>query len=191
MLDTYDSNRMQQLQSDDISDSLERGSIVFFPESPVPLPSAEDLAFLRQELPDLLRLKNISYHPESGRIPGLDKADPEVAERIQRILVSVSDNISAFLAENAPRLVDHWTVGTCSFRPIQEQGRDLDPHASNELIHIGAGAYGATNGDRLLRFFINVNPEEDRVWAIKGNFLDLFRSHGERAGLQYANAGNN
>lgn len=191
MLDTYDSNRMQQLQSDDISDSLERGSIVFFPESPVPLPSAEDLAFLRQELPDLLRLKNISYHPESGRIPGLDKADPEVAERIQRILVSVSDNISAFLAENAPRLVDHWTVGTCSFRPIQEQGRDLDPHASNELIHIDAGAYGATNGDRLLRFFINVNPEVDRVWATKGNFQDLFRSHGERAGLGNANAGNN
>lgn len=77
MLDTYDSNRMQQLQSDDISDSLERGSIVFFPESPVPLPSADDLAFLRQELPDLLRLKNISYHPESGRIPAWTRLTPK------------------------------------------------------------------------------------------------------------------
>lgn len=189
MLDTFDTERLNDLQPDDISDSLERGSIVYFPDSPVTLPPAEDLAFLRQELPDLLRLKNISYHPESDRIPGLGNVDSAVAERVKRILVSVSDNIAAFLTRNAPRLVDNWTVGTCSFRPIQERGRNLDPHASNELVHIDAGAYGATNGDRLLRFFINVNPEEDRVWATKGAFPELFQVHGERAGLGYANAG--
>lgn len=144
MLDTFDNERLNHLQADDISDSLERGSVVFFPESPVPLPSAEDLAFIRQELPELLRLKNISYHPETGRIPGLGKVDAQLAERVKRILVSVSNDIAAFLSKNAPRLVDNWTVGTCSFRPIQEQGRDLDPHASNELVHVDAGAYGAT-----------------------------------------------
>jgi hypothetical protein len=189
MLDTFDNARLAHLQADDISDSLERGSVVFFPESPVPLPSAEDLDFIRQELPKLLRLKNVSYHPETGRIPGLGKVDAELAERVKRILVSVSNDIAAFLAENAPRLVDNWTVGTCSFRPIQEQGRDLDPHASNELIHVDAGAYGATNGDRILRFFINVNPGEDRVWATKGNFPELLKTHGERAGLGYTKAG--
>ncbi|MBT8436997.1 MAG: Kdo hydroxylase family protein [Gammaproteobacteria bacterium] len=189
MLDTFDNERLNHLQADDISDSLERGSVVFFPQSPVPLPSAEDQAFIRQELPELLRLKNISYHPETGSIPGLGKVDAEVAERVKRILVSVSDNIATFLAKNAPRLVDNWTVGTCSFRPIQEQGRDLDPHASNELVHVDAGAYGATNGDRILRFFINVNPVEDRVWATKGNFPELLKTHGERAGLGYAKAG--
>jgi len=125
MLDTFDKNRLQQMQPDDISDSLEGGSIVFFPESPVQIPSAEDLAFIRQELPDLLRLKNVSYHPEAGRIRGLDKANPELAERVKRILLDVSDNIADFLTKNAPRLVDNWTVGTCSFRPIEEQGRKL------------------------------------------------------------------
>ena len=190
MLDTFDTNRLQQMQPDDISDSLERGSIVFFPQSPVQIPPAEDLAFLRQELPGLLRLKNISYHPEVGRIRGLDDADPELAERVKRILLGVSDNIAAFLTRNAPRLVDNWTVGTCSFRPIEEQGRKLDAHASNELVHIDAGAYGATNGDRILRFFINVNPTEDRVWVTKGSFPELFQSHGERAQLGYAHAGN-
>lgn len=189
MLDTFDTERLNDLQPDDISDSLERGSIVYFPDSPVTLPPAEDLAFMRQELPQLLRLKNISYHPESDRIPGLGKVDAAVAERVKQILVNVSDNIAAFLTANAPRLVNNWTVGTCSFRPMQEQGRNLDPHASNELIHIDAGAYGATNGDRLLRFFINVNPGEDRVWATKGAFPELFKVYGDRAGLSYANAG--
>ena len=189
MLDTFDTDRLQQMQPDDISDSLESGSIVFFPESPVQIPSAEDLAFIRQELPELLRLKNVSYHPEAGRVRGLDEADPEMAERVKRILVDVSDNIAGFLAKKAPRLVDNWTVGTCSFRPIEEQGRKLDAHASNELVHIDAGAYGATNGDRILRFFINVNPTEDRVWVTKGSFPELFQDHGERARLGYADAG--
>jgi len=189
MLDTIDEQRLARLGSDDISDSLERGSIVYFPESPVPLPAADDQVFLREELPGLLKLKNISYHPEADSVRGLDSDDVELRRRVNRILKTMSNDIAAFLTKAAPRLTDNWTVGTCSFRPIQEQGRDLDAHASNELVHVDAGAYGATNGDRILRFFVNVNPVEDRVWATKGNFPELLQEHGQRAGLHYAEAG--
>lgn len=191
MLDTFDPQKMARLQPDDISDSLERGSIVYFPQTPVALPSEEDLKFLREELPALLKLKNISYHPEAGKVRGLDDSDPGISQRVTRILKQVSDDIAAFLSTAAPRLTDNWTVGTSSFRPMQERGRNLDAHASNELVHIDAGAYGATHGDRILRFFINVNPEEDRVWASKGNFSELLQSHGERAALGYGNGGGN
>ena len=191
MLDTFSNDRLQQHEADEISDSLERGSVVFFPESPVPIPSAEDLAFIRQELPNLLRGKNISYHPEAGKIRGLEEINPELTARVKRILVDMSDNIAAFLGRNAPRLVENWTVGTCSFRPMQEQGRQLSAHASNELIHVDAGAYGATNGNRILRFFVNVNPTEDRVWATKGSFPELFKTHGQQAHLVDVGAGSN
>lgn len=191
MLETYEQERLNQAGPDDLSDALERGSIVYFPQTPVPMPSEADLAFIRQDLPRLLKLKNISYHPEAGRIRGLDSEDAEVVERVQRILVSVSDDISAFLGRVAPRLTENSTVGTCSIRPIEERGRNLSAHASNELVHFDAGAYGATNGDRILRFFINVNPEIDRVWASKGNFRDVFDMHGHKAGLAYENAGEN
>ena len=67
MLDTFNDERLQKMQPDELSDSLERGSVVFFPESPVALPEAEDLTFFRQELPKRLKLKNISFHPEEGR----------------------------------------------------------------------------------------------------------------------------
>jgi hypothetical protein len=63
-LNTFDEQRLRQLQPDELSDSLERGSIVYFPRSPVPLPSAEDLEFFRSELPKRLKLKNISYPPK-------------------------------------------------------------------------------------------------------------------------------
>lgn len=189
MLETFDKSRLAQLGADELSDALERGAIAYFPESPVRLPTPDDLDFLRQELPGRIKLKNVSYHPEAGKIRGLDSDDAALCERVKRILVKTSEDIAAFLERTAPRLTDDWTVGTCSFRPIEEQGRNLSAHASNELVHVDAGAYGATNGDRILRFFINVNPSVDRVWATKGNFPDLLASHGDKAGLDYGGAG--
>ena len=88
MLDTFDQQKMDRLQADDISDSLERGSIVYFPQSPVALPSEEDLGFLREELPRLLKLKNISYHPEAGKVRGLDDSDPDIDSDTEMFLLS-------------------------------------------------------------------------------------------------------
>jgi hypothetical protein len=119
---------------------------------------------------------------------GLDSEDTTVTERVNRVLVSVSDGIENFLLSAIPSMSENWTVGTCSFRPIQEKGRDLKPHASNELVHIDAGAYGATNGDRILRFFINVNPDDDRIWATKGNFPQLYSRFAEAANIKPAHA---
>ena len=189
MLEIFDRERLNQLQTYELSDALECGAIAYFPESPVPLPAAEDLEFLRQELPSLIKLKNISFHPEAGRIRGIDTEDQRVVERVNRILLEVSDGIAHFLQRVTPNLTESWTVGTCSFRPLQERNRNLDAHASNELIHVDAGAYGATNGNRILRFFINANPIEDRVWASKGAFPELYQRYGDQAGLGVTNAG--
>jgi len=82
-----------------------------------------------------------------------------------------------------PGFTRGWSPGTSSFRPMEEEGRGLSPHASNELIHVDAGAYGATHGDRILRFFVNLNPSRERVWISKGTFEELFRRHGAEAGL--------
>lgn len=184
MIEVFDDERLADAGPYDLSDVLERGSIAQFPKSPVPIPSDEDLIFFREELPGMLTLKNISYHPEADQVRGLDGADAAAVERVTRVLVKLSDDITDFLSNHAPILTEDWTVGTCSFRPLQEKGRNLKPHASNELVHIDAGAYGATNGDRILRFFINVNPSEDRVWATKGTFPDVYERFGDEAHIR-------
>jgi hypothetical protein len=184
MLEIYDDSRLGDAGPDDLSDALERGAIVYFPRSPVPLPSDDDLSFCREQLPGLLKLKNISYHPETGRVHGLDTDNQAVAQGVHVILATMNNDIADFLSRTAPSLTKDSIVGTCSFRPIQEKGRNLKPHASNELVHIDAGAYGATNGGRILRFFINVNPDEDRVWATKGTFPELFGRYGATAKIR-------
>jgi 3-deoxy-D-manno-oct-2-ulosonic acid (Kdo) hydroxylase len=165
-----------------IADALESSHIVFFPRCPIRLPDEATLRYLRSDLPARLKLKNISYHPEADRITGLE-ADADTTLRLTTILKDHLADVTAFLGEHIPHLSTDWTIGTCSVRPIQERGRNLKPHASNELVHVDAGAYGATDGDRILRFFVNFSDHEDRVWATKGPIEQILGRFGRAAGL--------
>ena len=166
----------------DWADALERGRIVHFPQCPLALPEPEDQEFLRGGLSPYLRRKNVSYYPGADRLTGL-KAPRSVIDRAGRILSAHSARVRDFLHRGMPELTRAWTPGTSSFRPLEERGRGLSAHASNELIHVDAGAYGATHGDRILRFFVNLNPSAERVWISKGGFEELLRRHGEEAGV--------
>jgi hypothetical protein len=161
-----------------IQEAMERAEVVFFERSPVQLPAEEDLVFLREGLPRELQVKNISYHPESDSIPRFEAAS-QIKDRVERILRTHGKRVEEFLQSSLPDFVPGWTMGTTSFRSIEEHGRNLKPRSSNEIVHIDAGAYGATNGARILRFFVNVHPDRDRVWGTKGSFNALMHRHKE------------
>ena len=162
----------------EIQDAMERAEIVYFERSPIELPPRADLDFLRGEMPAELKTKNVSYHPESDSVPRFEAA-PEIKQRVESILRTHGRRVEEFLRRVVPDFVPGWALGTTSFRPIEERGRNLAPRSSNELVHIDAGAYGATDGARILRFFINVHPERARIWGTKGSFGELMQRHEE------------
>lgn len=178
MPETYELSNFDNASPAEIEAALEQSDVVFFPQCPIELPSDEDLAFLRTEVPQQSQVKNISYHPESDSVPGFD-APAAVQRRTKSILKNHRGAVAEFLEKHIPDLAPGWTVGTTSFRAVEEGGRDLEPRASSEIVHIDAGAYGATNGNRILRFFVNLNPDTDRVWGTKGSFHELFGQHDE------------
>jgi 3-deoxy-D-manno-oct-2-ulosonic acid (Kdo) hydroxylase len=173
-----------------LSDALERGEIVSFGPCPLALPSLalppfapppeDDLAFLRS-LGPLLGRKNVSWYCATDRLKGIQ--DPQLAARARAILSAHAGRVRAFLSAAMPAFARGMRPGTSSMRPLQEKGRGLSPHASNELLHVDAGAYGATHGDRILRFFVNVSEREDRVWITRGAFPALYARHARDAGL--------
>ena len=177
-MDRYPLRSFNHATPAEIQDAMEKAEVVFFDTSPVELPSEPDLEFLRNGLPRELQVKNISYHPESDSIPRFEAA-PDVRDRVERILRSHGQRVEAFLRHSCPEFVPGWTLGTTSFRSIEEQGRKLKPRSSNELVHIDAGAYGATNGARIFRFFVNIHPSRDRVWGTKGSFNAVMERHRE------------
>jgi hypothetical protein len=182
MLVTVSPEVLERLAPDQLAEELERSRIVFFPRCPIALPEEADLDFLRNQLIDHLKRKNVSFYPDAGRVSGL-RTNGAVASRAVSILSSYSAKVRRFLDQAMPNFLRNARHGTSSFRPLQERGRKLNPHASNELVHVDAGAYGATHGDRILRFFTNVNRTQDRIWLTKGSFADLFARHREAARL--------
>jgi hypothetical protein len=177
-MDRYALRSFNAASPHEIEDAMERAEVVYFDRCPVELPNAADLEFLRAGLPRELQVKNISYHPESDSIPRFEAA-PEIKDRVENILRAHGQRVEAFLRHSTPDFVPGWTLGTTSFRSIEEQGRNLKPRSSNELVHVDAGAYGATNGSRILRFFVNIHPSRDRVWGTKGSFNALMGRHRE------------
>ncbi|MEZ5565645.1 MAG: Kdo hydroxylase family protein [Gammaproteobacteria bacterium] len=182
MLETFDSRRLASVAPRDLSDVLEQGRIVYLPECPVPLPDAADLDVLRDQLAGTITRKNVSYHPEADSVRGLDRKSP-LYPATYRALTSLRQSVAAWTQHTMPDLLRNADIGTCSFRPMEEAGRAIDARKASELIHVDAGAYGATNGDRILRFLINAHPTRDRVWASKGNFGAVFARYATQAGF--------
>ena len=168
-----------------LAEALERGEIVHFPRCPIELPAEGELEFLRSGLAPHLRRKNVSWYFATDSLKGLERA-PEVAARAHARLAAHAARVRGFLTGAMPEFTSGLRPGTTSMRPLQERGRRLSAHASNELVHVDAGAYGATHGDRILRFFVNLNPSQDRVWITKGAFPALYRAHATAAGLRSA-----
>lgn len=178
MAGTYELTDYTDASNAAIQDALEQSRIVYFNHCPVELPSVDSLNLLRDGLPGKLRSKNVSYHPESDSVPHFE-APPEVRERVEGILRGHGQRVTEWLQTILPDYVPHWTPGTTSFRSMEERGRNLKPRSSNERVHVDAGAYGATNGARILRFFVNIHETRERIWGTKGSFADCMRRYPE------------
>ncbi|SRR5579875_212791 len=162
---------------------LESGRILLFDEPPFELP-AQDREFLVAQPWSELRLhKNVSYRPGDDTLRGV-AGDASMVRRVHSILRNFSKHVLEFAAEFLAPYAGKWTVDYSSFRPLEEQGRDLPLHKRNDLLHVDAFPSRPTRGGRILRIFTNLNPSKVRVWNTTGAFDSLARRYAEDAGLQ-------
>lgn len=161
---------------------LEKGQILFFSAPPFALPPA-DIEFLVSLKPADSRLhKNISYRPEQDLLRGFaDSAnEARVHEIMQRYAAAVRNFVSNFLAPYAGK----FQMDYASFRPLEEEGRDLPLHKKNDLLHVDAFPSRPTRGGRILRVFTNVHAAKDRVWVVGERFPELAARFAGAAGLK-------
>jgi 3-deoxy-D-manno-oct-2-ulosonic acid (Kdo) hydroxylase len=164
-------------------EQLESGQILFFRELPFEL-SAADREFLVSQRWSELRLhKNVSYRPGDDTLRGVG-GDSAAVQRVHSILRNYSVNVLRFAADFLAPYAGRWIVDFASFRPLEEQGRDLPLHKRNDLLHVDAFPSRPTRGGRILRIFTNLNPAKVRVWNTTGAFDALARQYSEGAGLK-------
>ena len=152
---------------------LEAGNILLFPQPPFAIP-AEDRDFLlgRSQTSSALH-KNIAYRPAEDRISGLAKSESSEQIRLLAIMRNYSRSVVRLLSDLLLPYAGKWRLDFASFRPIEERGRPARVHARNDLPHFDSFPTRPTNGDRILRFFTNLNPSQSRVWITSQTFESL------------------
>ena len=149
---------------------LESGNILYFPQTPFPFPE-DDLKFLlASKQTGAAYHKNIAYRPAAGRITGLDKTAGADIDRLRSIMRGYSQRAEQFLASLLTPYAGKWKLDFASYRPLEERGRPARLRARNDLPHVDAFPTRPTNGDRILRFFTNINPLQNRVWMTTQSF---------------------
>jgi hypothetical protein len=162
---------------------LEAGNILFFPHTPFEISPAERQILLGQKQTSAAYHKNVAYRPAEDRVTGLDKSESAEAEQLRAILRHYSRSAAQFLAELLPSYAGKWSLDYASYRPIEERGRAARLHARNDLCHVDAFPTRPTNGDRILRFFTNVNPAQNRVWLTAERFESVAPHFAQTIGL--------
>ncbi len=158
---------------------LEAGDILFFPHTPIAI-SDDDTAFLLgQQQADSSLHKNIAYKPGLDVLSGVDTktADAAAVARLQSIMRAYSEAVTAFLGEFLAPYGGAWRLDYASFRPQEEEGRDLATRKRNDLLHTDAFPTRPTHGARILRFFNNIHPERTRDWVVGDPFREFVSAY--------------
>lgn len=158
---------------------LEAGDILYFPETPISFRPGDLEFLLGQQQSGSTLHKNIAYKPNLDVVSGLDATSAGSAEvkHLQGIMRQYSQDVTRFLASFLLPYQGRWQLDYASFRPQEEEGRDLPLRRRNDLLHTDAFPTRPTRGARILRFFNNIHPTRTRDWVISDSFPVLARMY--------------
>jgi hypothetical protein len=163
---------------------LEDGNILFLERIPFDLTEA-DLQFLGSQQQSGSSLhKNISFRPHQDKLRGFAAEAREDVERLHQVMRNYSVQVVKFLSKLLSPYAPHWKLDFASFRPLEEEGRDLPLHKRNDLLHVDAFPGRPTRGARILRCFTNINPSQPRTWLTGDHFPEIATHYSVDAGLK-------
>ena len=165
-------------------EQLEAGQILYFSGIPYDFPQVDRDFLLAQRQSDSRIHKNISYRPAQDMLRGGVADSREDMERLHQIMRHFSAEIVGLLTRVLAPYARHWSLDYASYRPEEEQNRDLSLHKRNDLLHVDAFPSRPTRGGRILRCFTNINPTRSRNWLTTDRFPELAEKFARKAGLE-------
>ncbi len=166
----------------DYRPQLEAGNVLFFPSTPFVFPE-QSKEFLRHiDFAGSYLHKNVAYRPTSDRVTGVEM-ETDQAEHLRTVLRDYSRAVVQFTAGVLPQYAANWKLDYASFRPLEEENRDLTTNKRNDLIHTDAFPSRPTNGDLIMRVFTNIHSSKTRNWITTDPFSVIAERYAHNAGL--------
>ena len=145
----------------DAAQAIESGAVLVLPHLPFAL-SEDERRFLSPTWSDG-RAKNVSLDGSAlkgARGSAKDLAD--LAAMIARFAANAADLVTALFPAYAPYVKRART----SYRPQPAVGRAVSWRKDDSRLHVDAFPSRPNRGERILRVFSNVSPDEPRVWRV-------------------------
>lgn len=161
---------------------LERGAILYLPGVPFELAAADTDFLLSHGRGESRFHKNISYRPTQDVLRGAEGTG-EDQRRLHSIMRNYSAAVTVFARSLLAPYAGRWALDYASYRPLEEQGRELPLHRRNDLLHVDAFPSRPTRGARILRVFTNISPAQPRIWVTAERFPELAQRFAVAAGL--------
>ena len=158
--------------------ALESGKVIHLPHLKFVINDSE-LPYIK---PTILaeNSKNISYDPKLDRLSGA--AAKETDTVILKQMLQRFHNLAInFMNANFGFYQKNLIIGKTSYRPAEIFGRKSSYRKDDSRLHVDSFPSNPTGGKRILRFFTNINLEnQSRVWQIGEPFNDLVNKLGPR-----------
>ena len=151
---------------DEVIQALEQGGVLYFPNMPFAL-SAQEQLLLRADLRDP-QARNISQ-PARGVVKGAI-ATPEEDALLNSMMRRYRHQALQLVNDMFPRYSAHLRMEPTSFRPTEVESRVQSWRADDRRLHVDAFPSRPNRGERILRVFSNLNPEQPRIWRVGESF---------------------
>lgn len=162
-------------------ENLEAGNVLFIDHIPIEFTAEDYNILISQRQTGMSARKNIAYRPLQDALTGAARDSDQ--GRLHEIMRDFSHQVALLLSRLLARYAAGWKLDYASLRPFEEKGRELSFHARNDLLHFDAFPTRPTHGDRIMQFFMNLNPTRPRVWLTAEGFEALADRFAEEAGL--------
>lgn len=150
---------------------LEHGGVLFLPNLGFHL-APDEQRFLSPAWSDG-KAKNIYLRGNERSIRGAQGSADDLAamsQLIERYALSAKQLITHLL----PSYADYAKPANTSLRCIEAAGRKTSWRKDDSRLHADAFPSKPTHGERILRVFTNVNPDDKpRVWKVGEPFADM------------------
>ncbi|GGC65337.1 Kdo hydroxylase family protein [Undibacterium terreum] len=156
--------------SAELLQALEAGKVLYTPAFPFAT-EAKELSLFK---PEILapKSRNVSLGADD-RLKGA-AGSAETLNTLNGMMYRYREQAEAMLAALSPAYQAHLQRGATSFRPMEITQRTQSWRADDRRLHIDAFPSRPNRGSRLLRVFLNVNPDGvPRVWRVGESFDDI------------------
>jgi hypothetical protein len=143
---------------------LESGKVIYLPRLRFEF-LATEARFLAPAWTDRTA-KNIAFDPVAAQVRHTS-AQGHDREQLAAMMARFAGLARELVLSVCPAYACGLRYGLSSLRPVQAHGRPASRTKDDTLLHIDAFASRPTRGQRILRVFCNVNPDDQtRVWEI-------------------------